>query len=116
MEFKRKITKINIDGYGDYYVRAMTIGARQRHKAIQAEISDSSDAYNQIQLETVVDCLVDSNGNQLLKDVAELVASNPGMDLFNAWSSEILKVSSSIHPGNPETNLGKAPNSSSPSN
>jgi hypothetical protein len=116
MEFKRKITKVAIDGYGEYYVRSMTIGMRKRHKEIKAEIADPTEAFEKISLETVVSCLVDEQGNPAFKDIAELEAQDMGIDLFNALSNKILEVSAGVRSKDPETNLEKAPNSSLPSN
>ena len=111
MDYKPKITRVEIDGLGEIHLRAMSARLRIRIAEIQA--SDESETAQGIRIaaEAVASCWVDEKGGRVMPSV-DAVLDELDVEAFNAISNKIVEMIPGRAPGK---NSGSAPNSSSPS-
>ena len=117
MQIKKRIVKVDIPEYGEFYVTPMTRALQRANKAVLKGTTEENkgEALEQVTIATILACIVNADGTPAFSSADEL--DDLGLDLINELSNKILEVSSGIAPkGDPEKNSETIPNSSSHSN
>ena len=115
MQIKKRIVKVDIPEYGEFYVTPMTRALQRANKAVLKGTTEENkiEALDEVSINILLACIVDRDGNPIFRGADEL--DDLGIDLINELSNKILEVSSGIAPkGDPEKNSETIPNSSSP--
>ena len=91
MDYKRKITEVEIEGLGKVRLKSLSAGFFHRVAGINAGPESEREKNVLISAEAVADSLVDENGRPKLKNADEAL-NDMEMEFFNAIAAKIIET------------------------